>query len=140
MSSPTTDPGLLGVVPFTFECHRCGHCCSGGSGFVWVEEEELGGLARAMEMEEGAFIERYVRSTPDPRTGALRLSLVACVDVANGQCFEGHPLSMRRRQELVKALPSLRPGPARVAPLLEARLHAETEVQCTHRASARAAT
>ncbi len=75
MSSPKTDPGLVGVVPFTFECHRCGHCCSGGSGFVWMEERELGGLARAMEMEESAFIERYVRSTPDPRTGELRLSL-----------------------------------------------------------------
>ena len=75
MSHPKADPGLLGVVPFTFECHRCGHCCSGGSGFVWVEEEELGALAGAVELDESAFRERYVRSVPDPRTGALRLSL-----------------------------------------------------------------
>jgi len=75
MSSSTTDPGLLGVVPFTFECHRCGHCCSGGSGFVWIEEAEVGALAGAMEVEESVFRERYVRTVPDPRTGALRLSL-----------------------------------------------------------------
>jgi Fe-S-cluster containining protein len=76
MSSLATDPGLLGVVPFTFECHRCGRCCSGERGFVWLEEEEIGALSSAMEMEERAFLERYVRSTPNPRTGVLRLSLL----------------------------------------------------------------
>ena len=65
----------MGVVPFTFECHRCGHCCSGGSGYVWVEETELEDLAGAMEMETGAFSERYLRRVADPRTGAERLSL-----------------------------------------------------------------
>lgn len=75
MSLTTTDPGLLGVVPFTFECHRCGHCCSGGSGYVWVDEAELEGLAGVMEMELGAFRERYVRRVLDPRTGVERLSL-----------------------------------------------------------------
>ena len=70
---------------------------------------------------------------------AMGLSLVACVDVADGECFEGHPLSMRRRQELVEALPSLRPVSARVAPFLEARLHTESEGLCAHRASAGAA-
>ena len=76
MTPCETDPGLEGVVPFTFDCHRCGHCCSGGSGFVWLEEGELGDLARAAGMEEQAFVDRYVRRTPDPRTGELRLSLL----------------------------------------------------------------
>ena len=49
MSVPTTDPGLMGVVPFTFECHRGGHCCSGGSGHVWVDETELEGLAASVD-------------------------------------------------------------------------------------------
>ena len=75
MALPATAPGLEGVVPFTFECHRCGHCCSGGSGYVWVEEAELAGLAGALGMEVDSFRERYVRRVRDPRTGALRLSL-----------------------------------------------------------------
>ena len=69
------DPGLLGVVPFSFDCHRCGHCCSGGSGYIWVEEAELEGLARAKGMELSAFAESYLRRVPDPRTGEERLSL-----------------------------------------------------------------
>lgn len=63
------------MVPFTFECHRCGHCCSGGSGHVWVDETELEGLAAAKGMEIGAFTERHIRRVPDPRTGVERLSL-----------------------------------------------------------------
>ena len=69
------DPGLDGVVPFRFACHRCGHCCSGGTGHVWLEEGEAARLAARLGMSEEAFQRRHVRVVPDPRTGALRPSL-----------------------------------------------------------------
>lgn len=71
----TTDPGLAGVVPFRFDCHRCGHCCSGGSGHVWVEDHEVERLARRLDLSEEAFRARHLRTVPDPRTGHLRQSL-----------------------------------------------------------------
>ena len=65
----------MGELPFSFACTRCGHCCSGGSGYVWVEEEELDGLAGALDMELDAFSSSYLRQVVDPASGALRLSL-----------------------------------------------------------------
>lgn len=75
MASAAADPGRSGVVPFRFECHRCGNCCSGGSGYVWVEEAELEGLSQALGMEKEAFVERHVRLVKDPHDSRLRLSL-----------------------------------------------------------------
>jgi len=49
------------VVPFRFACTRCGHCCSGGSGHVWVEEAEVERLAAALGMSEARFAERHLR-------------------------------------------------------------------------------
>lgn len=69
------DPGLDGVVPFRFACHRCGHCCSGGSGYVWLEEGEVEGLARALGATPERFAERHVRTARDPRSGTLRSAL-----------------------------------------------------------------
>ncbi|MBK7875674.1 MAG: YkgJ family cysteine cluster protein [Planctomycetes bacterium] len=69
------DRGLRGVVPFRFACHRCGHCCSGGEGHVWLEEGEEARLAAALGTSVTAFVERFVRRVPDPRTGELRSAL-----------------------------------------------------------------
>ena len=69
-------PGLSGVVPFRFACHRCGHCCSGGSGHVWLADGEDERLAAALGATVEAFRARYVRTVPDPETGVLRDSLV----------------------------------------------------------------
>lgn len=37
-----------------FECTRCGHCCTGAPGFVWVTEEEIAAIAelRSEAIEE----------------------------------------------------------------------------------------
>jgi len=58
---PSSDPGLAGRVPFRFACTRCGHCCSGGSGHVWIEEREIEPMALQLGMSAERFIERHVR-------------------------------------------------------------------------------
>lgn len=73
MSPP--DPGLAAVVPFRFACTRCGHCCSGGSGHVWIDASEIEALARALGMLPAAFVVRFVREVADPASGERRLSL-----------------------------------------------------------------
>lgn len=55
---------------FAFACNRCGHCCTNRSGFVWVREDEVEQLARALNLTAAAFACRYLR-----RVGE-RLSLV----------------------------------------------------------------
>ncbi len=67
--------GLEGVVPFRFECHRCGHCCTGSSGRVWVEEDEIEGLAYALDCDDAEFEWYYLHRVYDPATGRSRLSL-----------------------------------------------------------------
>lgn len=73
MSSP--DPGLSAVVPFRFACTRCGHCCSGGSGHVWITGSEIEAMARALGMRAEAFVARHVREVVDPTSGERRWSL-----------------------------------------------------------------
>jgi uncharacterized protein len=69
------DPGLSGVVPFRFACHRCARCCSAGTGYVWVEDDECDALAGALGMSAGAFVARHLRRVRDPHDGRERLAL-----------------------------------------------------------------
>jgi Fe-S-cluster containining protein len=80
------EPGLAGVVPFRFACHRCGHCCTGGAGYVWLAEGESARMAQLLGLDRAAFEARFVRTVPDPRTGALRQSLRERDEGAGGRC------------------------------------------------------
>lgn len=81
-----SDPGTLprrgsaraadgSPLAFSFLCHRCGHCCSGGTGAVWVEPPEVAAMAAALGLGQDAFVREHLRTLPDPRGGGLRLSL-----------------------------------------------------------------
>lgn len=77
--------GELPVVAFDFHCQRSGRCCSGDSGYVWVEEAELPALAASAGMGVDAFLSRHVRQVSDPRTGEPRLSLTES-EAGGGRC------------------------------------------------------
>lgn len=51
-----------------FRCTRCGDCCTGEPGHVWVNAEELAAIAeyRGEPVEE--VVARYTRLTPHGRT------------------------------------------------------------------------
>jgi Fe-S-cluster containining protein len=53
-----------------FECTRCGACCTGAPGYVWVNAEEIARLAEHRGETVDDFSRRYVR-----RVGA-RYSLI----------------------------------------------------------------
>ncbi len=45
-----------------FECSECGECCSGGPGYVWVNQEEIDALSEAVGCAGSAeFERRFVR-------------------------------------------------------------------------------
>jgi uncharacterized protein len=60
-----------------FECTQCGDCCTGTPGYVWVNEEEIGALAKHMGIAPDDFEARYVR-----RVGKRK----SLVEFENGDC------------------------------------------------------
>lgn len=45
----------------SFECTRCGHCCTGAPGFVWVGDEEIQRLATFLGDPLDDFGRKYLR-------------------------------------------------------------------------------
>ena len=60
-----------------FTCTRCGHCCTGAPGFVWVDAEEIERLAEHEGLSVEEFGRRHLR-----RVGR-RYSLI---ERPNGDC------------------------------------------------------
>src|SRR5579872_2352520 len=44
-----------------FECTQCGQCCTGGPGFVWVNEKEIESIAKFLKISEEEFLRLYTR-------------------------------------------------------------------------------
>ncbi|CAN5714644.1 YkgJ family cysteine cluster protein [soil metagenome] len=44
-----------------FSCTRCGACCTGAPGYVWVNPEEIAGLAEHQGLSIEEFSGRFVR-------------------------------------------------------------------------------
>ncbi|HZT79687.1 MAG TPA: YkgJ family cysteine cluster protein [Gemmataceae bacterium] len=62
-------------MPFT--CTRCGHCCTGAPGHVWVSDDELAEIAEFLREPEEEVAGLYAR--PVGRRRSLR-------EKANGDC------------------------------------------------------
>jgi hypothetical protein len=60
-----------------FRCTRCGHCCTGEPGHVWVDDAEMADLARFLGEPLDQFQARFTRPVGDGRS--LR-------EKANGDC------------------------------------------------------
>lgn len=45
----------------SFACTKCGHCCTGAPGYVWVNEEEIGRIAAFRNEPVERFSKRFVR-------------------------------------------------------------------------------
>jgi Fe-S-cluster containining protein len=46
-----------------FRCTRCGHCCTGEPGFVWVNDAELAAIAKHRHEPLDQILGLYTRST-----------------------------------------------------------------------------
>jgi len=61
-SKPTTPWYRDGLA---FECTRCGACCTGAPGYVWVDEAEIKALADYRGESVPEFMLQYVRRVGD---------------------------------------------------------------------------
>ena len=44
-----------------FECQRCGRCCGGDPGYVWVTPDDVDAICARLKMPREEFVKRYVR-------------------------------------------------------------------------------
>lgn len=51
-----------------FSCTRCGRCCGGAPGYVWVSDAEIAGLAAAVQLTPAEFRERHTRKVGSRRS------------------------------------------------------------------------
>jgi Fe-S-cluster containining protein len=72
MSEPWYRDGLR------FTCTRCGHCCTGAPGYVWVTPEELTAIAELRGEPVAEVTAMYTRSSHGRRTLRER---------SNGDCI-----------------------------------------------------
>jgi hypothetical protein len=61
-----------------FRCTRCGHCCTGAPGFVWLNDEELDALAEFHGVPREQIEKLYTRWLGQRRSLRER---------ADGDCF-----------------------------------------------------
>jgi Fe-S-cluster containining protein len=61
-----------------FECTRCGNCCTGEPGYVWLNKKEIATLARVVELPKDDFLAAYTKMAP--RGVTLR-------EKSNGDCI-----------------------------------------------------
>lgn len=69
-----------------FECVRCGGCCRGEPGYVWVREIEIAAIARFLRHDVAEFTKTYVRR---------EWGDWALVELANGDCVFWSPQGCR---------------------------------------------
>lgn len=62
MSTPWYADGLR------FTCTRCGKCCTGEPGFVWVNDEEVQAIAERLELPLDEVLGRFTRLVNGRRT------------------------------------------------------------------------
>jgi uncharacterized protein len=75
-SAPQQDPPWY-EDGLRFACTRCGKCCTGAPGFVWIDEEEEHAIADFLGEDHGQFVAFHTRRLASGRS--LR-------EKANGDC------------------------------------------------------
>ena len=62
-SGDGSEPWYSAGLPF--ECTRCGRCCTGAPGFVWLTVQEMEALAARLGLAFSDFTGQYVRQVGD---------------------------------------------------------------------------
>jgi Fe-S-cluster containining protein len=80
-----------------FACTRCGACCRGGPGYVWLEPAEIDALAAHLRLDAEQFGRRYLRRVGS-RISLLEKANHECVFWAEGRgctVYEARPSQCR---------------------------------------------
>ena len=81
-----------------FECTQCGRCCTGGHGFVWLEDADIVAIAAHLGASLDDFGRRYVRRVGDRYALLESPTDGACVFLSGDRCsiYDARPAQCRR--------------------------------------------
>lgn len=69
-----------------FGCTKCGKCCTGSPGYVWLTEEDLTTLCHHFKMDRASFCKKYTRNV-NGKLSLLEDSVTYdCILLKNNQC------------------------------------------------------
>lgn len=129
---PSTEPWYSEGLKFT--CTQCGNCCTGGPGFVWISDEEVGRLAEFLKISPREVLAKYCRRVggrvslkerrmPNGNYDCIFLQEIPAPNEAKDRQLEpGQPLPQKRRG---CAIYSVRPLQCRTWPFWETNLSDE---------------
>lgn len=69
-----------------FKCTGCGKCCTGSPGYVFVNEQEIEGMAKAINMPPDEFVRKYVRRVGNRLSLKEHPKTYDCVFLEGKQC------------------------------------------------------
>lgn len=72
-----------------FECTRCGACCAGEPGYVWVTRADIEVIAASLGISVSAFMDRYTRVVEGRRSLRERAN-GDCILLRSGKCAAYH--------------------------------------------------
>lgn len=82
----------------SFNCTGCGKCCSGASGYVWVDEQEILDIANFLKLSDTEFRSKYVIQVGDKFSlKELKKTDYQCIFLRDKQCtiYEARPRQCR---------------------------------------------
>jgi len=77
MTRTASGAGCWYVEGLRFTCKRCGSCCRGEPGYVWVRREDVRRIAEHLGIDEEEVARRYLRRA---------YGRVSLVELRNGDC------------------------------------------------------
>ncbi len=101
-----------------FTCTACGNCCTGASGYVWVNKAEIAAIAQYLGMSVANLETKHVRKV------GIRKSLVE-LPKSNWDCTFFDP---KTRQCTIY---SVRPRQCRTWPFWRSNIHSQTAWEST---------
>ena len=70
-----------------FKCTQCGKCCTGSSGFVWVDDEEIKVMAEFLNIQVSDFKKLYTKKVGQKWTLVEKKSQNhSCIFYENQKC------------------------------------------------------
>jgi hypothetical protein len=99
MPETTASPGEWYRDGLRFTCTRCGRCCGGAPGYVWIAPDEAAVLARRLGLDAATFAARYTRAIVGRGTSLVERARGDCVffDPSRRVCavYEDRPRQCR---------------------------------------------
>ncbi|MBN1914870.1 MAG: YkgJ family cysteine cluster protein [Parachlamydiales bacterium] len=91
LTSPWYKKGLC------FSCKKCGQCCTGFPGFVWLSPKDLSDIANFLQMSQEMVLEKFTRKVFHKISLIEILPSYDCIFFCNNRCsiYPARPVQCR---------------------------------------------